>query len=123
MSTITYSNSGSRTTTSISQAPAIVQALWNEAGNVNACILRIRSTKERNDLSVGKTFTAYHNGRVSVYIPRKTPSKTLWFKRILGIGATNPRMQILEMPSANGIADIQEAYDVVRAVRIHSMNN
>jgi len=111
---ITYSSKGSRTTTAISQAPRSVQNLWLEGARVGASIIRIRAKKERSEfISSGATFTGYHTGKTSVYIPLKRPAanRGLWFKSLLGLNKINPSMQILEMPIN---CDIQPAFEGVR---------
>jgi|10_taG_2_1085330.scaffolds.fasta_scaffold197715_1 hypothetical protein len=110
---ITYSARGSETTTSIKEAPLSIQNLWLAGSKIGASIIRVRSRKERAGVTSGDTFTGYHVGRTSVYIPKKTPkpNRQLSFKAKLGIGRTNPTMQILEMPVS---CDIQPSFEAVR---------
>tara|TARA_R100001377_G_scaffold35586_1_gene19654 strand:- start:1507 stop:1905 length:399 start_codon:yes stop_codon:yes gene_type:complete len=109
---ITYSARGSATTTAITEAPVSVQHLWIEGAKVGASIIRIRANKTRDEfISSGNTFTGYHTGKTSVYIPLKQPKLKLSFKAKLGLGRINPSMQILEMPLN---CDIQPAFRGVR---------
>ena len=107
-----YSQYGSRTTRPISTAPYSIQLVWNYANKVGASIVRIRQHKTRYENTRGDTFLGTHRGLSSVYITRAQPKRTLWYKKLLGIGKANTTMQIFEIPK--GAVDLDEVCTTLR---------
>ena len=107
---ITYSKKGSKTTTPISQAPYSVKAVWHRANDLGINIVRVRSDKERYEVTKGDTFVGWHGGKTSLYKQRQNPSKPLFFMRKIALGKDNKGMQVLEI-STN--MDAQQTFDVI----------
>ena len=107
---ITYSKKGSKTTTPISQAPYSVKAVWHRANDLGINIVRVRSAKERYEVTKGDTFVGWHGGKTSLYKQRQNPSKPLFFKRKIALGKENKGMQVLEISTD---MDAQQTFDVI----------
>ena len=107
---ITYSKKGSKTTTAISDAPYAVKAVWHKANSLGINIVRVRSAKERYEVTKGETFVGWHGGKTSLYKQRKNPSKPLFFKRKIALGKENRGMQVLEISTD---MDAQQTFDVI----------
>jgi hypothetical protein len=107
---ITYSKKGSKTTTPISDAPYSVKAVWNKANSLGINIVRVRSAKERYEVTKGETFVGWHGGKTSLYKQRENPSKPLFFKRKIALGKENRGMQVLEISTD---MDAQQTFDVI----------
>jgi hypothetical protein len=107
---ITYSKKGSKTTTAISDAPYAVKAVWHKANSLGINIVRVRSAKERYEVTKGETFVGWHGGKTSLYKQRENPSKPLFFKRKIALGKENRGMQVLEISTD---MDTQQTFDVI----------
>jgi|TARA_B110000977_G_C11054865_1_gene483690 hypothetical protein len=107
---ITYSKKGSKTTTAISDAPYAVKAVWHKANSLGINIVRVRSAKERYEVTKGETFVGWHGGKTSLYKQRENPSKPLFFKRKIALGKENRGMQVLEISTD---MDAQQTFDVI----------
>jgi len=107
---ITYSKKGSKTTTAISDAPYAVKAVWHKANSLGINIVRVRSAKERYEVTKGETFVGWHGGKTSLYKQREHPSKPLFFKRKIALGKENRGMQVLEISTD---MDAQQTFDVI----------
>jgi hypothetical protein len=107
---ITYSKKGSKTTTPISQAPYSVKAVWQRANDLGINIVRVRSDKERYEVTKGDTFVGWHGGKTSLYKQRQNPRKPLFFMRKIALGKDNKGMQVLEISTD---MDAQQTFDVI----------
>jgi|TARA_R110000782_G_scaffold52332_4_gene112347 hypothetical protein len=107
---ITYSKKGSKTTTAISDAPYAVKAVWHKANSLGINIVRVRSAKERYEVTKGETFVGWHGGKTSLYKQRENPSKPLFFKRKIALGKENRGMQVLEISTD---MDAQQTFNVI----------
>tara|TARA_R110002111_G_C5840963_1_gene358828 strand:+ start:58 stop:492 length:435 start_codon:yes stop_codon:yes gene_type:complete len=105
-----YSKKGSKTTTAISDAPYAVKAVWHKANSLGINIVRVRSAKERYEVTKGETFVGWHGGKTSLYKQRENPSKPLFFKRKIALGKENRGMQVLEISTD---MDAQQTFDVI----------
>ena len=67
MAKLIYSRNGSETTESIDNASPQVRWIWKQSHRFGANIVRVRAEELRYGKSTGKTFDAFHNGKVSIY--------------------------------------------------------
>ena len=116
---ITYSRTGSATTKSIESASPMVQAVWNEAHQFGANIVRVRRNENRFGNDTGKTFNSFHHGKVSVYKQKPSPKEehALYFARKIPVTKANTGMQILEI-STN--IDIQDTLDTISDIQYYA---
>jgi hypothetical protein len=116
---ITYSRTGSETTKSIESASPMVQAVWNEAHQFGANIVRVRRNENRFGNDTGKTFNSFHHGKVSVYKQKPSPKEenALYFARKIPVTKANTGMQILEI-STN--IDIQDTLDTISDIQYYA---
>ena len=94
---VAYTNRGSVSTQIIDNAPPSIQSAWQTLSNLGVCIARVRRFKERNEITTGDTFHAYHTGRYSFYIPKDNPNLPLNFARKVKLGEDNKGMQVFEI--------------------------
>ena len=116
---ITYSRTGSETTKSIEDASPMIKAVWNEAHQFGANIVRVRRNENRFGNDTGKTFNSFHHGKVSVYKQKPSPKEenALYFARKIPVTKANTGMQILEI-STN--IDIQETLDTISDIQYYA---
>jgi hypothetical protein len=116
---ITYSRNGSETTKSIEDASPMIKAVWNEAHQFGANIVRVRRNENRFGNDTGKTFNSFHHGKVSVYKQKPSPKEedALYFARKIPVTKANTGMQILEI-STN--IDIQETLDTISDIQYYA---
>ena len=116
---VTYSRTGSETTQSIEDASPMIKAVWNEAHQFGANIVRVRRDENRFGNDTGKTFNSFHHGKVSVYKQKPNPKEedALYFARKVPVTKANTGMQILEI-STN--IDIQETLDTIDDIQYYS---
>ena len=119
MSKLIYSRNGSATTESIDNASPQVRWIWKQSHRFGANIVRVRADELRYGKSTGKTFDAFHNGKVSVYKQKDTvqPNNSLYFARKIPLTKVNKGMQILEVASS---LDVQDTLDTVDAIQYYS---
>ena len=119
MSKLIYSRNGSETTESINDAQPQIRAIWNQAHNFGANIVRVRAEKNRFGADTGRTFNSFHHGLVSVYKQKDTvhPNNSLYFARKIPLTKVNKGMQILEVASS---LDVQDTLDTVDAIQYYS---
>ena len=60
LSKYTYTQDGSKTTSTIEDAPQVVQRIWKELHDLGVAIFRHRKDKKRWEIDTGDTFTAIH---------------------------------------------------------------
>ena len=115
----TYSRTGSATTKSIEDASPMIKAVWNEAHQFDANILRVRRNENRFGSDTGKTFDSFHHGLVSVYKQKTNPKAedALYFARKVPVTVTNTGMQILEISSN---IDIQDTLDTIDDIQYYA---
>ena len=116
---ITYSRTGSETTKSIEDASPMIKAVWNEAHQFGANIVRVRRNENRFGNDTGKSFNSFHHGKVSVYKQKPSPKEedALYFARKIPVTKANTGMQILEI-STN--IDIQETLDTISDIQYYA---
>jgi hypothetical protein len=116
---VTYSRTGSETTQSIEDASPMIKAVWNEAHQFGANIVRVRRDENRFGNDTGKTFNSFHHGKVSVYKQKPNPKEgdALYFARKVPVTKSNKGMQILEI-STN--IDIQDTLDTIEDIQYYS---
>ena len=116
---ITYSRTGSETTKSIEDASPMIKAVWNEAHQFGANIVRVRRNENRFGNDTGKTFNSFHHGKVSVYKQKPSPKEedALYFARKIPVTKANTGMQILEI-STN--IDIQDTLDTISDIQYYA---
>ena len=110
MSKIVYGKRTTDTVQCIDTAPMSIQRLWNVSNALGINIVRVRKTKNRNELTSGDTFLGYHKDKVSIYQQKSSPKKPLHFVRPTPLGKDNRGMQILEV--ADNI-DVQDTLEVI----------
>ena len=116
---VTYSRTGSETTQSIEDASPMIKAVWNEAHQFGANIVRVRRDENRFGNDTGKTFNSFHHGKVSVYKQKPNPKEedALYFARKVPVTKSNKGMQILEI-STN--IDIQDTLDTIDDIQYYA---
>jgi hypothetical protein len=116
---VTYSRTGSETTQSIEDASPMIKAVWNEAHQFGANIVRVRRDENRFGNDTGKTFNSFHHGKVSVYKQKPNPKEgdALYFARKVPVTKSNKGMQILEI-STN--IDIQDTLDTIEDIQYYA---
>jgi len=116
---VTYSRTGSETTQSIEDASPMIKAVWNEAHQFGANIVRVRRDENRFGNDTGKTFNSFHHGKVSVYKQKPNPKEedALYFARKVPVTKANTGMQILEI-STN--IDIQDTLDTIDDIQYYA---
>jgi hypothetical protein len=116
---VTYSRTGSETTQSIEDASPMIKAVWNEAHQFGANIVRVRRDENRFGNDTGKTFNSFHYGKVSVYKQKPNPKEgdALYFARKVPVTKSNKGMQILEI-STN--IDIQDTLDTIEDIQYYA---
>tara|TARA_R110000751_G_scaffold304153_1_gene419367 strand:- start:763 stop:1200 length:438 start_codon:yes stop_codon:yes gene_type:complete len=116
---VTYSRTGSETTQSIEDASPMIKAVWNEAHQFGANIVRVRRDENRFGNDTGKTFNSFHHGKVSVYKQKPNPKEedALYFARKVPVTKANTGMQILEI-STN--IDIQDTLDTIDEIQYYA---
>lgn len=116
---VTYSRTGSETTKSIEDASPMIKAVWNEAHQFGANIVRVRRNENRFGNDTGKTFNSFHHGKVSVYKQKPSPKEedALYFARKVPVTKANTGMQILEI-STN--IDIQNTLDTINDIQYYA---
>ena len=116
---VTYSRTGSETTQSIEDASPMIKAVWNEAHQFGANIVRVRRDENRFGNDTGKTFNSFHHGKVSVYKQKPNPKQedALYFARKVPVTKANTGMQILEI-STN--IDIQDTLDTIDDIQYYA---
>jgi hypothetical protein len=119
MSKLIYSRNGSDTTESIENASSQVKWIWNKSHRFGANIVRVRAEELRYGKSTGKTFDAFHNGKVSIYRQKNTvhPSNSLYFARKIPLTKINKGMQILEIHTN---IDVQSTLDTIGDIKYYS---
>ena len=119
MSKLIYSRNGSETTESINDAQPQIRAIWNQAHNFGANIVRVRAEKNRFGTDTGRTFNSFHHGLVSVYKQKDTvhPNNSLYFARKIPLTKANKGMQILEAASC---LDVQDTLDIIDDIQYYA---
>ena len=84
MSNITYTRRGSKTTRKISEAPLVVQKIWDKASNLGVNVLRVRVAQDRNEL---------------------------WFRRFVKLNEYNKGMQVLEVANNMDVENTLQTID------------
>ena len=116
---VTYSRTGCEPTQSIEDASPMKKAVWNEAHQFGANIVRVRRDENRFGNDTGKTFNSFHHGKVSVYKQKPNPKEgdALYFARKVPVTKANTGMQILEI-STN--IDIQDTLDTIDDIQYYA---
>ena len=119
MAKLIYSRNGSKTTESIENASPMIRAIWSQAHNFGANIVRVRATKNRFGTDTGRTFNSFHHGKVSVYKQKDEvhQNDALYFARKIPLTKSNKGMQILEVATS---VDIQNTLDTIDAMQYYS---
>ena len=119
MAKLIYSRNGSDTTESIENASPMIQAIWNQAHNFGANIVRVRKIENRFGTDTGRTFNSFHHGKVSVYKQKDDVNQknALYFARKIPVTKSNKGMQILEVAKN---VDIQNTLDTIDAMQYYS---
>ncbi len=119
MAKLIYSRNGSATTESIDNASPQVRWIWKQSHRFGANIVRVRAEELRYGKSTGKTFDAFHHGRVSVYKQKDTvhPNNSLYFARKIPLTKVNKGMQILEIHTN---IDVQGTLDTITGIKYYA---
>ncbi len=119
MAKLIYSRNGSETTESIDNASPQVRWIWKQSHRFGANIVRVRAEELRYGKSTGKTFDAFHHGRVSVYKQKDTvhPNNSLYFARKIPLTKVNKGMQILEIHTN---IDVQGTLDTITGIKYYA---
>ena len=122
MAKLIYSRNGSETTESIDNASPQVRWIWKQAHSFGANIVRVRADQLRYGKSTGKTFDAFHNGKVSVYKQKDNvhPDNALYFARKIPLTKVNKGMQILEIHTN---IDVQDTLDIITGIKYYSQTS
>ena len=104
---------------SITEAPASIQYLWDQAHSFGANIVRVRSDKNRFGNDTGRTFNSFHHNKVSMYRQKEWvhSDNALYFAKKIPLTKVNKGMQILEVYSN---IDVQDSLETVSAIRYYA---
>ena len=119
MAKLIYSRNGSETTESIDNASPQVRWIWKQSHRFGANIVRVRAEELRYGKSTGKTFDAFHHGKVSVYKQKDQVHQddALYFARKIPLTTVNKGMQILEIHTN---IDVQDTLDTIGGIKYYS---
>ena len=116
LSKYTYTQDGSKTTSTIEDAPQVVQRIWKELHDLGVAIFRHRKDKKRWKIDTGDTFTAIHVAKSSFYIPNENTTKPLHFVRKTAYGKDNKGMKVLEVASNMDCDDVFRHIDLLEDI-------
>ena len=116
LSKYTYTQDGSKTTSTIEHAPQVVQRNWKELHDLGVAIFRHRKDKKRWKIDTGDTFTAIHVAKSSFYIPNENTTKPLHFVRKTAYGKDNKGMKVLEVASNMDCDDVFRHIDLLEDI-------
>tara|TARA_R100001460_G_scaffold20230_1_gene41973 strand:+ start:69 stop:494 length:426 start_codon:yes stop_codon:yes gene_type:complete len=119
MAKLIYSRNGSETTESIDNASPQVRWIWKQSHRFGANIVRVRAEELRYGKSTGKTFDAFHHGKVSVYKQKDQVHQddALYFARKIPLTKVNKGMQILEIHTN---IDVQGTLDTITGIKYYA---
>ena len=104
---------------SITEAPASIQYLWDQAHSFGANIVRVRKEETRFGNDTGRTFNSFHHNKVSMYRQKErvNPDNALYFAKKIPLTKVNKGMQILEVYSN---IDVQDSLETISAIQYYA---
>jgi hypothetical protein len=94
----TYTLKGGSNTVSIHSAPIEIRAIWNYGTANDINMIRIRKSKDRNEIVHGRAYFGVHVNKISAYTTTESQFVDLYFKKEVRLNHANIGMQILTIP-------------------------
>ena len=94
----TYTLKGGSNTVSIHSAPIEIRAIWNYGTANDINMIRIRKSKDRNEIVHGRAYFGVHVNKISAYTTTESQFVDLYFKKEVRLNHANMGMQILTIP-------------------------
>jgi hypothetical protein len=98
MAFTTYTLKGGSNTVSIHSAPIEIRAIWNYGTANDINMIRIRKSKDRNEIVHGRAYFGVHVNKISAYTTTESQFVDLYFKKEVRLNHANIGMQILTIP-------------------------
>tara|TARA_Y100000015_G_C2343272_1_gene66995 strand:+ start:157 stop:573 length:417 start_codon:yes stop_codon:yes gene_type:complete len=98
MAFTTYTLKGGSNTVSIHSAPIEIRAIWNYGTANDINMIRIRKSKDRNEIVHGSAYFGVHVNKISAYTTTESQFVDLYFKKEVRLNHANIGMQILTIP-------------------------
>ena len=98
MAFTTYTLKGGSNTVSIHSAPIEIRAIWNYGTANDINMIRIRKSKDRNEIVHGSAYFGVHVNKISAYTTTESQFVDLYFKKEVRLNHANMGMQILTIP-------------------------
>ena len=99
MAFTTYTLKGGSNTVSIHSAPIEIRAIWNYGTANDINMIRIRKSKDRNEIVHGRAYFGVHVNKISAYTTTESQFVDLYFKKEVRLNHANMGMQILTVPN------------------------